>query len=138
MGRKRNKGKARRVANADKARQQANVRGNNRPGLADLAGLSMAGQLQLLRAVTKKCMHGERIGDQCCQFLNVFRKAYNDALDDAIPLELSDRLIAAEDATMPEFEEVWCDEDKIDQTISFLLYEGLKLFSMMILIMPKG
>lgn len=130
MGRKRNKGKARRAANDDKARQQADERGNNqrrptnRLGRADLAGLSMAGQLQLLRAVTKKCMHGERIGDQCCQFLNVFRTSYNDALDDAIPLELSDRLIAAEDATMPEFEEMWCDEDKIDQAISFLLYEG--------------
>lgn len=57
MGRKRNQGKARKAANA-KAREEVEEMGNNNQ-TTNGTGLSLAVQIQLLRAVTK-CMHGIR------------------------------------------------------------------------------
>ena len=52
MGRKRNQGKARKAANA-KAREEVKEMGNNNQ-TTNGTGLSLAGQIQLLRAVTTK------------------------------------------------------------------------------------
>eukprot|EP00985_Skeletonema_marinoi_P003493 scaffold1505_cov146-Skeletonema_marinoi.AAC.7 len=112
MGRKRNKGKARKAATA-KAREVAEEeRGDNNQ--------------------TTDGRHGfDNMFDSiCAQFVVAFRDAFSDSLKDKNN-SLSDCLIDAHTATIEEFADVWKDSAKyIEQYIAFELHQTQAFVSM--------
>ncbi len=123
MGRKRDQGKARKAAKA-KAKQAAEERGNNQAASNELEQ-SLAAQTQ--RMQIGECMHGidhlssREISSQC-QFMSAFFKPFEEARGSDTPLP--DCLLAARDATMEEYADVWNDSTKMEVAMSCLLCEG--------------
>ena len=140
MGRKRNKGKARRAAKA-KARQEAEQRGDDYQATTNGRGQSLSTTQMRPRVqggnnnissekpsslLNTQCLHGieaSRVSVICAQFVDAFKKLFP-VFSSGLPLKIVEGLEAAQDATMGEFAEVWHDAAKINQAMSFLLYEG--------------
>eukprot|EP00984_Skeletonema_dohrnii_P011224 scaffold4462_cov119-Skeletonema_dohrnii-CCMP3373.AAC.7 len=128
MGRKRNKGKARKVAKA-KAREAAEEeRGDNSHatnGLQQSLIEQMQRRLQFGTSPTQKCRHGfDNMFDSiCAQFADAFRDAFGDSTDDKNN-NLLDCLLAAEDATKDEFADVWEDSAALKLMVSYFLSMG--------------
>eukprot|EP00984_Skeletonema_dohrnii_P025436 scaffold14600_cov150-Skeletonema_dohrnii-CCMP3373.AAC.4 len=139
MGRKRNQGKARKAAKA-KAREEAKEeRGNdNSNQRRNEWQKSLAAQIQQLElgaapisSDTTKCRHGCdhlgnmcSIGEKCIDFVVAFREAFHDADGGGADILDCLVLVAAEDATMYKFADVWKDSAKMKSAISMLLCNG--------------
>ena len=126
MGRKRNKGKARRVAKA-KAREEAERRGDDyqtaNSGRQSLSSL-MQRQLQIGE---KKCMHGfdPPSDDNVHSFISALHLSFIKAARSG-DRTFQDCLIRAKNVTLNEFAKVWNDLAKMEMAISHLLYSGTK------------
>ncbi|KAK1734241.1 hypothetical protein QTG54_015008 [Skeletonema marinoi] len=154
MGRKRNQGKARKAAKA-KAREEAEEshrqqwlaelleeaeeeeeegeeRGsdNNQPNYERQQSLAGCGaQMPPSEFFNTKCKHGldllSNADNTCFQFVHAFEDAY---FYEASGANISVCLIAAEDATLDKFADVWDDSAKMEIAISFLLCTGTQYF----------
>jgi len=156
MGRKRNQGKARKAAKA-KAREGAKESNNQATNelQQSLAALfeeaeeekgsdnnqttyerqqSLAGcgaQMPPSDFFNTKCKHGldllSNADNTCFQFVHAFEDAYFYEAK-ASGANISVCLIAAEDATIDKFADVWDDSAKMEIAISFLLCTGTQYF----------
>ncbi len=124
MGRKRNQGRARKAAKA-KAKQEAEERRNNNQTATNEAEEQLtAAQIQRMQqAGNEKCKHGFdpfSSGEISSQFVPAFHRSYEEAW---YP-EIADSLIAAQNATMEKYADVWNDPAKLEMAISFFLFHG--------------
>ena len=137
MGRKRNKGKARRAARA-KAREEEVDEGNNNPtaNSCEQSSLSEAQMLQQFIDGEEKCKHAFdpsiTTDDSVKGFVNAFTKSFVEAMERG--QTLTDYLIEARDATLDEFADVWRDSAKMEKALSFyylleINYHGSRLFA---------
>eukprot|EP00984_Skeletonema_dohrnii_P001339 scaffold418_cov92-Skeletonema_dohrnii-CCMP3373.AAC.2 len=132
MGRKRNQGKARKAAKARAEEREAveEERGNDTNQMAETRQQSLAVQMQQLEIGaasmpisfdTTKCRHGfDKIDNMCIDFVFAFRKVFFEGGS----ADISNCLIAADDAAMDKFADVWNDSTKMETAISFLLSMG--------------
>ncbi len=127
MGRKRNQGKARKAAKA-KAKQEAEERenNNNQTTANEPEEQLTAAQMQRVQVQSgnAKCLHGfdpDR-KKNCSQFATAFYKSFDEAIGRDI--SLVGCLIAARDATMDEYAEVWNDSAKMESVMRYLLFYG--------------
>ena len=131
MGRKRNKGKARRAAKA-KAREEAATQtgsGHNNDRAATLPEQSLAAQMRQLQLQLrdKECKHGlfdpDSTNNIHIQFINAFNSSLIDALrSDCSPV--SGCLVHARSATLDEFSNVWKDSAKLEIVTSCCICLG--------------
>lgn len=134
MGRKRNKGKARKAkaAVAEEQRQQKHAEEFHvrERELEDWYRTEQQWHQSLARQFQQclinnepKCMHGfDKIDGACSQFAIAFRKSYYEAADGDD--SLLPYLKAAQDATMVEYADLWNDPIKMEMAISYFLYLG--------------
>ena len=123
MGRKRNQGKARKAAKA-KAEERGNDNNNQRTSERQQ---SLAAQMQQLQIGappdTTKCRHGcQHLDKMCIHFVVAFRDAFYD--DTGGGAAILDCLIAAHNATIDNFADVWNNSAKMEIAISSLLSTG--------------
>jgi len=138
MGRKRKKGKARKatqavVAEEQRQQKQADAEDKLLQEAVDRfteqqRQQSLARQFQQhLINNGPKCMHGSnKIDAICSRFVFTFNEAFNEAAC-KVPYadaDLLSCLAAAQDATLDEFAEVWCDSAKMKMAISWFLFVG--------------
>ena len=124
MGRKRNKGKARRAAKA-KAREEAGEMENNDPA-ANSSEQSLSALMRQLQIDEQKCRHGlfdPSISTDITQFVNAFHLSFREVL------LCGDRtfatcLVEAKRATWDEFAALWNDSTKMEMARSFYLCMG--------------
>ncbi|KAK1734213.1 hypothetical protein QTG54_014980 [Skeletonema marinoi] len=126
MGRKRNQGKARKAAKAKaKEEERGNNNNNQRRNERQQSLAALLQQLQSGAASdTTLCRHGfEQIDKMCTDLVIAFRDAFYDNTDGG-DADILDCLIAAEDATMDKFADVWNNSAKMEIAISSLLSMG--------------
>jgi len=117
MGRKRNQGKARKAAKA---------KAEDAEGLKKLQQLGLSHAKMLQDGTVFICLHGAGplcFEGICHEFVTAFREEFIYAANHIGDI-LSNCLIAAEDATVDEFAEVWKDLAKMEIAISRFLSEG--------------
>eukprot|EP00984_Skeletonema_dohrnii_P020866 scaffold10278_cov113-Skeletonema_dohrnii-CCMP3373.AAC.5 len=128
MGRKRNQGKARKAAKG-KAKVEAEE-SDKQQWLAELveeaeeergSDNNQTTYERLAGFFNTKCKHGLDLllnaDSTCFQFVNAFEDAY--FYEASIGASVSVCLIAAEDATLDKFADVWDDSAKMEIAISF-------------------
>ena len=128
MGRKRDQGKARKAAKA-KAKQEAEERENNNGQTTAYEPEEQltAAQMQRVQSGNAKCLHGfDPVSDihitNCSQFVIAFLESFDEARGSGTSLQIC--LIAARDATMDEYAEVWTDSAEMESVIRCLLFFG--------------
>jgi len=128
MGRKRDQGKARKAAKA-KAKQEAEERENNNGQTTAYEPEEQltAAQMQRVQSGNAKCLHGfDPVSDihitNCSQFVIAFLESFDEARGSGTSLQIC--LIAARDATMDEYAEVWNDSAKMESVMRCLLFFG--------------
>ena len=132
MGRKRNQGKARRAAKA-KAREEAEDGANNNQASLEQSMAARMRQLQIGEG-GEKCDHGYHTAykrdfdpfsskEEFLRFMSVFCGSLFEAVECG-DRSLPDCLIAARDASMEEFADLWKDSTKLEIVMSYFLYVG--------------
>ena len=127
MGRKRNKGKARREAKA-KARDEAEANISEK----SLLFAVQSGLMLQLPIDGIKCCHATipaspdrvRIGGFVVEFYDAFR----DAVGKRVLMPLSECFMTAKFATDDKFADVWNDSDKLEIAMSLFLNSGTEVF----------
>eukprot|EP00574_Skeletonema_japonicum_P000413 CAMPEP_0201739022 /NCGR_PEP_ID=MMETSP0593-20130828/45556_1 /ASSEMBLY_ACC=CAM_ASM_000672 /TAXON_ID=267983 /ORGANISM="Skeletonema japonicum, Strain CCMP2506" /LENGTH=267 /DNA_ID=CAMNT_0048233259 /DNA_START=26 /DNA_END=829 /DNA_ORIENTATION=+ len=122
MGRKRNQGKARKAAKA-KAREEDEERMNE----TTINGreLALEAQTHWIQISDAKCMHGFHplpSREISSQFAPEFFGSFHEARGSGNPLPT--RLIAAHNATIVEYADVWKDSTKMEVAMSYCLSIG--------------
>ena len=122
MGRKRNQGKARKAAKA-KAREEATESNNQ---VTNQQRQSLADRLQTGKGNSTKCYHGfekEKMNkisrDITANFVEAFQACFQRGSNGIL-----NKLIAAGNATIEEFVDVWTDSSKLKSVVSFFLSVG--------------
>ncbi len=122
MGRKRNQGKARKAAKA-KAREEGEERMNE----TTINGRELSQEAQTHWKIgNTQCTHGYHLSSSSrkmsSQFAPEFFKSFQEARGSGKPLPI--RLIAARNATIVEYADVWKDSTKMEVAMSYSLSIG--------------
>ena len=129
MGRKRNKGKARREAKA-KSRGEADDEGNNNQTANSSEKSLLKALMRQLQINVGKCWHAtipaspeNFSGEFVCAFDSAFREAIGSGAQSIVKC-----FMAAQVATLNEYAEVWNDSAKMEIANSLFLNSGTEAF----------